>query len=113
MITVLAVAIMVALGAATVLQSMSSYGVMKATTIKETQFKYLAEAAMQHALYRCRTNTNGCAAGLLTCCVNESNFTVNTTVNGVSVNIPAPISIANVGSGTREVNTTIQYAESY
>jgi type II secretory pathway pseudopilin PulG len=112
LITVLAVAIMIALTAATVLQSLSSYGSMKVTAFQEVKAAYLAEAASQHALYRCRTNTLGCGGGPNPCCVAET-INLNSNPLGVAVNTPATITTINSGSGTTLVTATVAYQEIY
>ena len=57
LITVLAVLIVIALGTATVLQSVGSHTNMKSNNIQEVKARFLAEAGMQHALWRCRTSS--------------------------------------------------------
>lgn len=64
LITVLAVLIMIALGTATVLQSLGSQTSMKVTNLQEVKAQYLAEAGMQYALYKCRTNNGNCASAV-------------------------------------------------
>ena len=61
LITVLAILIMIALGAATVLQSAGNQASMKYKNVQEVKAQYLAEAGMQHALWKCRTS-GGCAS---------------------------------------------------
>ena len=74
LITVLVILIMIALGTAAVLQSVGSHASMKSISVEETKNQYLAEAGMQHALWKCRTN-----GGV---CVNET-----ITIDGTSVKI--------------------------
>jgi len=70
LITVLAVLILIALATATVLQSVGTQTNLKSINVQEVQGQGVAEAGMQHALWKCRTNTTGCG-GAATCCVAE------------------------------------------
>jgi len=103
LVTVLAVGIMISLGAATILQSMSSLGKMRATNLKEVRARYIAEAGMQHALYVCRTNPGGCAS--------VPGFTVRVFMDGGWVNVPAPITVYNLGPGRYDIRVNTQYAD--
>lgn len=51
LITVLAVLIMIALGTATILQSIGSQTSMKSINLQEARDQYIAEAGMQYALW--------------------------------------------------------------
>jgi Tfp pilus assembly protein PilX len=62
LITVLAVLIMIALGTATVLQSIGSQASMKSLNLQELKDQYLAEAGMQYALWVCRKNNGNCSS---------------------------------------------------
>ena len=66
LITVLALLIMVALGAAAILQSVGSQTDMKSNNVKEIKTRYLAEAAMQHAIWKCRANGGVCSSDSIT-----------------------------------------------
>jgi Tfp pilus assembly protein PilX len=57
LITVLAVLVVLALGTATVLQAVGSHTNMKSNNIQEVKARFLAEAGMQHALWKCRTSS--------------------------------------------------------
>lgn len=81
LITVLAVLIMIALGAATVLQSMGSITNVKSGNLQEVRGQYLAEAGMQYALAQCRT-PGGCAS------VNGTTKDIDGTA--VKITVPAP-----------------------
>ena len=67
LITILAVLIIIALGTATILQSVGSHTSMKSNNVSEVKAQYLAEAGMQYALWVCRKNNGNCssAAGIL------------------------------------------------
>ena len=84
LITVLAVLLMIALGSAAILQSMGSQTNLKSLNVQEVQNQGLAEAGMQHALWRCRTNTTGCS-GVTPCCIAEE-----VTIGGARVAIRLP-----------------------
>ena len=84
LITVLAVLLMIALGSAAILQSMGSQTNIKALNVQEVQSQGLAEAGMQHALWRCKTNTAGCV-GVTPCCIVE-----DVTIEGERVAIRLP-----------------------
>lgn len=58
LITVLAVLILIAVGTATVLHSLGSQTDMKSNNLQDIKSQFLAEAGMQHALWRCRNG--GC-----------------------------------------------------
>jgi len=77
LITVLAILIMIALGTATVLQSLGSQTNMKSINLQDLKAQYLAEAGMQRALWKCRTT--GCVAETI-------------TIDGTSVAITLPAS---------------------
>jgi type II secretory pathway component PulK len=55
LITILAVVIMIALGAAALLQSVGSHIGMKSNNLQEVKAQYLAEAGMQYAMWKCRS----------------------------------------------------------
>ena len=61
MISVLAIVLVLALGTATVLQSIGSQINMKTNNTRDLECRYLAEAGMQYALWKCRTS--GCLSG--------------------------------------------------
>ena len=61
LITILAVLIMIAVVAATLLQSLGSHTTMKANNLQEVKAQYLAEAGMQYAMWKCR-QSGGCAS---------------------------------------------------
>ncbi|OQA57712.1 MAG: hypothetical protein BWY42_00388 [Candidatus Omnitrophica bacterium ADurb.Bin277] len=63
LITVLAVLIIVTVGIVTILQSLGSQADMKTKNLQELKAQYLAQAGMQHAIWRCRTS--GCASETL------------------------------------------------
>jgi Tfp pilus assembly protein PilX len=118
LITVLSVAIMIALGAATILQSMSSHVSMKANNLQESRAQFLAEAGMQRALWTCRTNTVGCAVGETTCCAAEPAFSITINIAGAPVNIAVPIRVIhNIGDVpickdcTDEIFVSVDYKE--
>jgi Tfp pilus assembly protein PilX len=88
LITVLAVLIMIALGTATVLQSVGSQTNMKSSNLQETKAQFLAEAGMQYALYICRTSGGSCA-GFTTPAIHTidgTNVTISATAPGVAGN---------------------------
>ena len=62
LITSLVVLILLAMGTAAVLKSVSSLNTQKTINMQELKAQYLAEAGMQYALYKCRTV--GCAAAV-------------------------------------------------
>jgi len=64
LITVLAIVIILGLGTATILQSVGSQMNMKSNNLQEVKAQYLAEAGMQHALWKCRTS--GCTTESIT-----------------------------------------------
>jgi Tfp pilus assembly protein PilX len=114
LITVLSVAIMIALGAATILQSMSSHVSMKANNLQESRAQFLAEAGMQRALWTCRTNM-ACGIRPAPCCVSEPAFSITVNIAGAPVDIPVPISVTpSIGgatSGTDEIFVRVKYTE--
>lgn len=57
LITVLAILIVIALGTATVLQSVGSQTSMKSISLQGLKDQYIAEAGMQYALWCLRTGT--------------------------------------------------------
>lgn len=59
LITVLAVLIVVALGTATILQSVGSQSDLKSNNVRDVRARYLAEAVMQQFLWQCR-QPGGC-----------------------------------------------------
>jgi len=59
LITVLAVLIVIALGTATILQSVGSQNDLKSNNVRDVQAHYLAEAVMQHILWQCRQPGGG------------------------------------------------------
>lgn len=102
LITILAVLIMVALGTATILQSVGSQTSMKSNNVRDVQTQYLTEAGMQYALYRCRTNAAGCPGGVATCCIAEI-LPAATTGLGADIAITLP--------GPGEIKVDIVYAD--
>ena len=54
LILVLVVMIIVGLGTAAIMQAMISYAQMKVISINKIKAQYLAEAALQFAIYQCR-----------------------------------------------------------
>ena len=64
LITVLAVLIVVALGTATVLQSVGSQTNLKSKNLQELKAQYLAEAGLQYVLWKCRTDASGCSSAV-------------------------------------------------
>lgn len=59
LVTVLAVAIIVGLGTAAILQAAISYANMKIITIERIKAQYLAEAGMQYAISQCSSGDFG------------------------------------------------------
>jgi len=93
LITCLAVVIVVALGTAGILQAIGSFANMKANTIQEVQAKYLAEAGMEYALWKCRTVNGGCTDNL------------TYSIEGTTV----PIDVTSLGSGLYTIQTAVDY----
>jgi len=94
LITVLAVLVMIALGTATILQSVGSQMNMKSNNLQEVKSQYLAEAGMQYALWKCKTS--GCAS-----------MPASVTIDGTTVSITA--AETPVGSKVYRIITTINY----
>ena len=61
LITVLAILIIIALGTAMVLKSVGSHTSMKSNNLQDVEAQYVAEAAMQYALWVCRQNNGDCS----------------------------------------------------
>lgn len=93
LITVLVVLLVIALGAATVLQSVGSFSGMKSNNLMDTKSQYLAEAGMQHALWRCRTSG----------CIDEPNFIIDGTA--------VPIDVTFLGGTNFEIKVSVGYAD--
>ena len=89
LITVLAVAIVVALATAKLLQSLGSNAAVKSNNLQDSRAQLLAEAGMQHALWRCST-----AAG----CLSEPDFAIKVNINGLPVDVPVPIKVEDADS---------------
>ncbi|MFA7255030.1 MAG: hypothetical protein WC133_02880 [Candidatus Omnitrophota bacterium] len=66
LITVLAVLMLIALGTATILQSVGTHTSLKAKNVQEVKAQDLAEAGMQHALQICRKNNGDCSLANIT-----------------------------------------------
>ncbi len=77
LITVLAVLIVVALGTATILQSVGSQSDLKSNNVRDVRAHYLAEAAMQQVLYTCRTSVSGCDGNPATLTIEDITFNVD------------------------------------
>lgn len=93
MITVLAVLVMVALGAAALLQSAGSIAVLKANHVRDIRAQYLAEAGIQRAIWLCRT----------TGCADEAAY----SIDGDTV----AIDVTDLGTGSTEIVATVNYAD--
>jgi Tfp pilus assembly protein PilX len=63
LITCLAVVIVIAIATAGILQAVGSHANMKANTLQEVQAKYLAEAGMENAIWKCRAAGTGGGGG--------------------------------------------------
>lgn len=57
LITVLAALVVLMLGTAAILQAVGSYANMKYNNHQEVKARFLAEAGMQYALWKCRTGS--------------------------------------------------------
>jgi len=79
LITVLVILILIAMGTAVILQTVSSHSVMKAMNVQELQSQALAEAGMQQALLICRQNNGNCLPA--------NGVVINEPINGVQVPI--------------------------
>lgn len=88
LITVLAILIIIGFGSLAILKAVTSHSVLKTTNINEIKAQYLAEAGMQHALWRCRT----------TGCQNET-----LTIEGSSV------AITQSGANPVQLKVTVNY----
>lgn len=93
LVTCLAIVLVIALGTAGIFQAVGSHANMKANTLQEIQAKYLAEAGMEYALWKCRAANGGCA----------SNATYS--VDGTTV----PITATSLGGGSYTIQTTVDY----
>lgn len=91
LITVLAVLIMVAVGTATVLQSVGSQTNMKSNNFQEVKAQYLAEAGMQRALWKCRT----------TGCIDELTYQIDGTT--------VAIDVTSLGSNLFTIQVSVSY----
>jgi Tfp pilus assembly protein PilX len=103
LITVLAVMIMIALGTATILQSMGSVSNLKNNNIREVQAQYLAEAGMQWALWRCR-QAGGCSAQTINVPV-EDNF------GRAGGTAPVVITLGALLGGVQQINVRVDYPD--
>jgi Tfp pilus assembly protein PilX len=93
LITCLAVVIVVAIGTAGILQAVGSHANMKANTLQEVQAKYLAEAGMEYAFWKCRTVNGGCADNL------------TYSIDGTTV----AIDVTSLGGGSYTIQTAVDY----
>ncbi len=96
LITVLAILIVIVLGTATVLQSVGSQTNMKSNNLSEVKYQYLAEAAIQRALWQCR-QAGGCAAIPGSYDIEGTSVTMTKTLTGGTYTIKAvPADYTNV-----------------
>ena len=98
LITVLAVLIMVALGAAAILQALGSHINMKTSNLQDVKAQYVAEAGMQYALWRSRNGFNPASE--------NHNVTDGTTGNLLGT---AVITKTSTASGSYNVVVTVNY----
>ncbi|MEI7751254.1 MAG: hypothetical protein WCJ71_04090 [Candidatus Omnitrophota bacterium] len=85
LITVLAVAIVVALATTKLLQSLGSNAAIKSNNLQDSRAQFLAEAGMQHALWQCSTPTG---------CLCNPEFQVSVNINGAPVIVEVPITVS-------------------
>lgn len=97
MVTVLAVVIVIALGAAAILQAVGSQTNMKVNNLQEVKAQYLAEAGMQYALWTCRTSG----------CVDNAGFTI--TVDGTAIPVPIDVTSLPPAIGEYTIETSVTY----
>ena len=93
MITVLAVLIMIAVGAAAIMQSTGSLTALKINNVEDIKAQYLAEAGIQRAIWLCRTAA----------CASEAAY----TIDGRTV----AITVTDLGSGNTQIQTTVNYTD--
>ena len=108
LITVLAVLLVIALGAATVLQSVGSQANLKAKSLKEAKSQYLAEAGMQYALWKCRTSS--CTAGTIIDPL-DGLATETIVIDATSVIIKYPVLPAPATAQLFAVQVSVNYAD--
>jgi len=111
LITVLAVAIIISLSSAKILQSLGSNASVKSNNLQDCRDQLLAEAGMQRALWQCST-----PAG----CVSEPNFSITVNINGLPVVVKVPITVSNADTAvvatpgyvpTKQIKVAVHYED--
>ncbi len=100
LITVLAVLIMIALGTATILQSVGSQTNMKSNNLQEVKNQYLAEAGMQYAQWVCRANNGNCSSAAVT---------LAKATTGLEQDIVIRVTETPAGSGIYQIKSEVDY----
>ncbi len=101
LVTVLVVVIVVAALSAGVIQVLNSYTSLKQVSLEGIKAQYLAEAAMQWALYQCRS-----AGGV---CPTTEDTVIQMPSGDLSDGMTSVISINAGPGGTYDIKTTITY----
>ncbi|MFA5159891.1 MAG: hypothetical protein WC484_05230 [Candidatus Omnitrophota bacterium] len=85
LITVLAVLIVLSLGTAAILQAVGSHINMKHNNLQEITAQFLAEAGMQHALWKCRTSS--CTSETISIDGTSVVITTSAVTNGYKIQV--------------------------
>ena len=111
LITVLAVAIIISLSSAKILQSLGSNASVKSNNLQDSRAQLLAEAGMQRALWQCSTSAG---------CVSEPNFTISVNINGLPVVVAVPITVTDADTvavptpgyvPTKQIKVAVNYSD--
>lgn len=84
LITILVILILITMGAVAILKAIGSHNTMKAISLQELKSQYLAEAATQAAMWRCRNASGNCTG--VPNLINVNGTNVNMTVIGTPQN---------------------------